>query len=186
MTPALLALLSTIAVSVIHGGDYLRFKGVVMAFHALAIAGALWVGGVTGWWLATAIPITADYWLTLRRGIQAHAEMQDMANIGKPVKTWQAYLLPCGITAGVSLALMILAREWAYIPLVALPFAFLWVPPFACRIGDYGDHAEGVSDEDKAFQRKQRMKVEALVGFAPAGLSIAVLVWSLTGLLGGK
>jgi hypothetical protein len=150
-----------------------------MALHALAIAGALWLGGLQAWWLVMGIPISAIYWFAFRRGKQADAEMDDMANIGKPVKTWQAYLLPCGIAAGVSLALLILAREWAYIPLVALPFAFLWVPPFACRIGDYGDHAEGVSDEDKAFQRKQRMKVEALVGFAPAGLSIAVLVYAV-------
>lgn len=179
MIAALLAFLSTIAASVIHGGDYLRKKIIVMGLHTILLAGSLYLSGVRGYWLGLAVPVMLIYWFMFRRGIQAHAEMQDMANIGKPVKTWQAYLLPCGITAGVSLALFVLAREWLLIPLVALPFTFLWVPPFACRVGDYGNHAEGVSDEDKAFQRKQRMKVEALVGFAPSGLAIGILVYAV-------
>jgi hypothetical protein len=177
MITTLLALLSTIAASVIHGGDYLRFKVVVMALHTLAIAGALWVGGVTSYELLVTFPITAAYWFLFRTGKQAKAELDALAGIGKLSAVWKAYLIPCATCATLSIIPLVMAKAWVMIPLAALPFAFLWIPPLACKLFPYGAAVWPDTEANRKIQRKQRMKVEALVGFAPAGLSIAILVW---------
>ncbi len=184
MIPILITLTSTILGSVAQGGDWIS-KGAIVALHALAIAAALWLGSVTGWWIALALPITGLYWFGFRTGKQAKAELDDKANIGKPVKTWQAYLLPCGIAAGLAVIPLVLAKAWLYIPAVAVPFAFLWVPPLACKLFPFGNAVWPDTEANRKIQRKQRMKVEFLVGLAPAGFSIAILVWSLVTLLRG-
>jgi hypothetical protein len=179
MIAALLALLSTIAASVIHGGDYLRKKIIVMALHALAIAGALWLAGVTGYWLGAALPITAIYWFLFRTGLQAKAEMDVMAGNASVWGAAKAYLIPCATCATLAAALFILAKAWLFIPLAFLPFAFLWVPPLACNLFPYGSHVWPSTPENLKFQRKQRMKVEALVGAFPSGLAIGILIYAV-------
>ena len=179
MIAPLLAFLSTIAASVIHGGDYLRFKVVVMGLHLGAITGALWLAGVTGDWLGTALPITAIYWFLFRTGKQAKAELDAMAGNASVWGAAKAYLIPCAVVATLAAVLFALAKSFTLIPLAFLPFAFLWVPLLACKLFPYGLHVWPSTPENLKFQRKQRMKVEALVGFAPSGLAIGILVYAV-------
>lgn len=179
MIAAIIAFIFTIAASVIHGGDYLRFKVVVIGLHLAAIVGALWLGGVTGYWLATALPITVIYWFLFRTGKQAKAELDAMAGIGKAWEAAKAYIVPCCVTSILTAVSFFLAKSFALIPFAFFPFAFLWVPPLACKLFPYGSHVWPQTPENLKFQRKQRMKVEALVGAFPSGLAIAILVYAV-------
>lgn len=179
MTPALLAFLSTIAASVIHGGDYLRFKAVVMGLHCVAIAGALWLAGVTSYELFVTFPITAIYWFLFRTGKQAKAEMDAMAGIASVWGAAKAYIIPLVVTSAATVVTLVLAKAWLMVSFVALPVAFLWVPPLACKLFPYGSHVWPQTPENLKFQRKQRMKVEALVGAFPSGLAIGILVYAV-------
>lgn len=178
MIAGLIAWISTILGSVAHGGNWLP-KGVILVLHAAIVATGLWLGGITGYWLALSIPIICLYWFTFRMGRQAKAELDDLADIGKPIKTWQAYVLPCAITASIAAGLFIYAGMWLWTPLVIVPFAFLWVPPLACKVWAFGGAVWPDTEENRKVQRKQRMKVEIAVTLAPAGMAIAILTYAI-------
>lgn len=179
MIALLLAFLSTIAASVIHGGDYLRKKVLVMGLHTILLAGSLYLSGVRGYWLFTAILLLLIYWFLFRTGKQAKAEMDAMAGNASVWGAAKAYLIACATCATLATVLFALAKAWLFIPLAFLPFAFLWAPPLACKLFPYGVHVWPQTPENLKFQRKQRMKVEALVGAFPSGLAIGILVYAV-------
>jgi len=71
------------------------------------------------------------------------------------------------------------AKLWTFIPIELLPFAFLWVPPLACKLFPYGASVWPDTEENRKIQRKQRMKVELAVTIAPSGLAITILVYAI-------
>ncbi len=184
MTTLILAYLSTIVVSVLHGRGGVP-KGVLIAAHVLALAGALWLGKVWGYWLGLSIPISMLYWFLFRTGKQAKAEMDVMAGIGKSGKIWQAYLLPIAVASVLSAGCFIWLQEWTLAALSFVPFTFLWVPPTAAEVFNYGSHVWPRTDENIAYQGKQRMITEVIITVAPAGISIAILAYAVSRLIGG-
>ncbi len=178
MIAALITLISTIIASVAHGGDWLP-KGVILALHALAVTAGLWFSGVMGYWLALSIPIICLYWFIFRMGQQAQAELDMLAGIGSAWRTIEVYLVPCGITAIITAGLFIYAKLWLWVAVSFLPFAFLWIPPLACKVWAFGDAVWPDTEANWKIQRKQRMKVELAVTIAPAGPSIAILTYGI-------
>jgi heme/copper-type cytochrome/quinol oxidase subunit 2 len=59
-----------------------------------------------------------------------------------------------------------------------VPFAFLWVPALAVKVFHYRNNAWPDTEENRAYQAKQRAKVEIAVTIAPAGMSIAILIYA--------
>ncbi len=184
MAAALITWIATIFGSVAHGAGWLP-KGVILVLHALIVTAGLWLSGVTGYWLALSIPIICLYWFTFRMGRQAEAELDMLAGIGSVWKVVQVYLIPCATCATITAGLFIYAKLWLWVALAFVPFAFLWIPPLACKIWAFGDAVWPDTEANRKIQRKQRMKVEAAVTLALAGLAIAILTYAIVRALYG-
>lgn len=174
---AFIPYIATVIGSYLHGRGQWR-KGVIMVAHLAITLAALWLSGVRSYWIGLAVPIVALYWFLFRSGAQAKAELDAMAGIGSVWKASVAYVVPLLVSAGLTGVFLSVTKDYGLAWIGFVPFAFLWVPALAVKVFHYRNNAWPDNAENRAVQAKQRAKVEIAVTIAPAGMSIAILIYA--------
>lgn len=156
----------------------MRRKGVIMALHLAITLAALWLSGVRSYWVGLAVPIVALYWFLFRSGRIAGAELMAIDGRDAAWKASVAYVIPLLVSAGLTGVFLSVTKDYGLAWIGFVPFAFLWVPALAVKVFRYKGKLYPPEEVDEAQRAAKRMRVEIAVTIAPAGMSIAILIYA--------
>lgn len=174
---SIIIIAATSLASAVHGWGKVT-KGIVLAVHALVVAGA---GHLMGGYLiaGAGIMIAVAWWFTMRTGWQAGVELDYMSRRrgSSVIDIVLAYVAPC-------LGVGIVSAIGGNYLLGVLSLASCFIPAASVILFNYDTGSGKALGHNHGRFMDCRRATELIVGFCPGGVILSILLYTLSAMLG--